>query len=213
MTSLTPACQNTISLKTVSGPDLLPYIEQIAQLRIQIFRAFPYLYEGSLAYEQKYLQRYLDASHAAAILAFDGEQLVGASTCLPMSQEDEAFKQPFIESGYPIERLFYFAESVLDARFRGQGIGQRFFTEREKFMRSVGNFQWATFCAVDRGINHPQQPQNYRPLDPLWHKNGFVKTHLTTHYAWQDIGESNETSKPMIFWIKEFPKSASVFID
>lgn len=35
-----------------SGTDLIPYIPELARLRIQVFRDFPYLYDGTLDYEK-----------------------------------------------------------------------------------------------------------------------------------------------------------------
>jgi len=41
-----------IRIERRSGPALLPYIPELARLRIEVFRDFPYLYDGSLDYEK-----------------------------------------------------------------------------------------------------------------------------------------------------------------
>ena len=39
----------------VKGKEILPYIEALGKLRIEIFKEFPYLYAGDMEYERKYL--------------------------------------------------------------------------------------------------------------------------------------------------------------
>ena len=80
---------------------------------------------------------------------------------------------PFCDTDVDIDRTFYFAESVLLPRYRGQGVGHRFFDRREDFARENG-FTNICFCAVVRGDGHPEQPKTYSPLDPFWEKRGYA---------------------------------------
>ena len=45
-----------VEVKALSGDDLQAALPDLARLRIAVFRAFPYLYEGSEAYEQDYMR-------------------------------------------------------------------------------------------------------------------------------------------------------------
>ena len=47
-------------MRRLVGDALLPQLPALAGLRIEVFRAYPYLYEGSLAYEQDYLRGYAE---------------------------------------------------------------------------------------------------------------------------------------------------------
>ncbi len=106
-------------------------------------------------------------------------------------------------AGYDPDRVYYFGESVLDRAYRGRGLGNAFFVEREAHARAHG-FTTASFCAVVRPPDHPRRPADYRPLDGLWAKHGFVvRPEITTTFSWQDLDESVETPKPMVFWTKE----------
>lgn len=186
------------------GPEIGPHIDDLARLRIAVFRAFPYLYEGSPDYEQTYLSTYASAPESLFVLAFEGETVVGASTGVPMDQETEAFRKPFVESGRDPARIFYFGESVLLAGYRGRGIGVRFFEEREAYARRLGRFDHCCFCAVERPADHPLRPVDYVPLDAFWNRRGYVhQPQLRTEFSWRDIGEDKESAKPMSFWIKE----------
>ena len=40
-----------ISVKRFSGTEAQPYLPDLARLRIEVFREFPYLYDGNLDYE------------------------------------------------------------------------------------------------------------------------------------------------------------------
>ncbi len=86
--------------------------------------------------------------------------------------------------------------------YRGRGLGHRFFDEREAFARA-GGFAWAAFCAVDRPAEHPRRPAGYVGLDRFWGKRGFVRRpDIVGHLAWRDVGDTGETAKPMVFWLK-----------
>ena len=195
-----------LALQTVTGSALEQYVPALAQLRIEVFRAFPYLYDGTLEYEQQYVQTYLRCPDAAMILAFDGERVVGASSCIPMRDEDEAFRKPFEQAapnGVTVDTLFYCGESVLDARYRGQGVGVAFFREREAHAARLGGFTHSCFCAVDRPLDHPLRPADYVPLDQFWAKRGYVRQpQLQAQFKWKDIDQAVETEKTMTFWLK-----------
>ncbi|WP_309381214.1 GNAT family N-acetyltransferase [Cerasicoccus frondis] len=193
-----------LEVKTFVGPDVAPYRDDLARLRIRVFRDFPYLYEGAMDYEAHYLQRYLDCSECIFVLVFDGEMVVGASTALPMEYEVGEFTAPFVREGYEIGKIFYFGESVLLPEYRGQGLGHRFFDEREAFARELGRFNLTTFCAVERPEDHPLKPVDYRPHDVFWGKRGYAKhPELATTFEWQDVDQPVETAHPMVFWTRE----------
>lgn len=192
-----------LDFQRLSGDALTPYIPDLAQLRIEVFRAFPYLYDGDLDYEKTYLQTYIDAPGSVIILALDGEKVVGASTAIPLAQETDYVKAPFLAHDYDINTIFYCGESVLLPAYRGQGAGVKFFEEREAHAHELGDFEISTFCAVDRAQNHPMKPAGHVPLDEFWKRRGYKKhPELQTEFSWQEIGEEEESPKSMTFWLK-----------
>jgi len=193
----------TVALKNYTGRDILPFAEDLARLRIKVFRSFPYLYDGDMTYEQTYIDTYARSADSLFVLAFDGDQVVGAATGIPMADETDEFKQPFLDQGYQPDRIFYFGESVLLPEYRGRGIGVGFFEHRECHAREQGGFTHCCFCAVERPSDHPLRPSGYQPLDEFWHKRGYTRVPaLNTEYRWRDIGETAQTAKPMTFWLK-----------
>ncbi len=193
-----------VRVQTFVGGQIAPFVPELARLRIAVFREYPYLYDGSMAYERGYLATYSACPESVFVVAFDGARVVGLSTGLPMAAETEAFKRPFLARGLDPESIFYFGESVLERAFRGRGLGVRFFEEREAYARRLGRFTHTAFCAVLRPAGHPARPPGYTPLDAFWHRRGYAKhPELTTRYAWKDLGEGEETEKPMVFWMKE----------
>ena len=192
-----------LSIQRFSGPALNAYIDNIAQLRIEVFRDFPYLYDGNVEYERNYLQTYIRCPQAVVVVAFVGDEVVGASTGIPMQFEEASFQQPLIEHGYDPAQIFYCAESVLRRDYRGYGLGVKFFEEREAHARSLGDFVYSCFCAVVRPQDHPLRPEGYQPLDRFWQKRGYSKhPELGAYYSWKDIDQTDSTSKRLEFWLK-----------
>jgi hypothetical protein len=197
-----------VVLEHVSGPALGEHLAELARLRIQVFREYPYLYDGSEAYERSYLATYIRSGQAMAILAVDNERptserVVGASTGVPMMHETPEFKRPFVQAGIDPESLFYCGESVLLPQYRGRGLYRGFFAGREDYVRELGGFTAICFCAVVRPDDHPLRPAGYRPLDPIWERFGYQpRPDLLTSYSWKDIDQPTETRHRMMFWIK-----------
>src|SRR6056297_1506555 len=112
-----------IALETLTGDRLRAALPDLAALRIQVFRAFPYLYDGDAAYEEGYLATYAEAAGGIVVAARDGDRIVGAATGLPLLAETANIVDPLRQAGQPVDRLFYFGESLLDPAYRGRGIG------------------------------------------------------------------------------------------
>lgn len=194
---------NTIRIERFSGKAMEPYIPELARLRIQVFREFPYLYDGSLDYEEKYLQTYLNCPESVIVIAFDGDKIIGASTAMPVVSETEEIRSAFEKQDYNLNDVFYCSESVLDKNYRGLGIGVRFFEEREAHAEALGGFKYIAFCCVQRPDDHPRRPADYVPLDRFWSKRGYVKhPELHTSFVWKDLDDTVATAKPMTFWLK-----------
>lgn len=189
-------------VKSFRGKEAEVHLMDLAQLRIEVFREYPYLYEGSLTYEKEYLQTFMQSEESIIVVAFDGSKVVGVSTGIPMKFEPETVQRPWIDGKEDIDSIFYFSESVLKKSYRGIGIGVQFFEKREKWARQLG-YEIATFCGVIRSENDPRRPADFSPLNRFWKNRGFqMKVGYTCTMRWQEEGEGEETEKLLQYWFK-----------
>lgn len=191
-----------VTVNVYRGESIQPFIEHLASLRMTIFREYPYLYDGDKAYEACYLKTYSECEHSLMVIAFSEDQVIGASTAIPLEFETHACKKPFIARDMDVEKIFYFGESLLLPQHRGQHIYRHFFEKREAAAREYGA-TISAFCAVKRDINDARRPKNYKPLDSVWRHFGYEKhPELCAYYEWKEIGEAKASEKPLIFWLK-----------
>jgi len=191
-----------IAVERLTGAALEAALADVARLRIAVFRAYPYIYDGDAEYEERYLQVYRDSDAAILVGAYDGDTLVGAATGTPMEDHAADFGAALAGCGVPLERIFYCAESVLLPEYRGRGIGHRFFDLREDHARALGRTH-AAFCGVVRPEDHPARPAGYRPLDPFWRKRGYAPVEgAIAHFRWKEVGEAEESDHALQFWMR-----------
>jgi hypothetical protein len=198
-----PGDKKKLDVKSVTGEDILKILPDLGRLRIIVFRDWPYLYDGTIEYEEKYLEKFAKAKGAVVIAAYDGDQMVGASTGAPMIEHADEFGEPFKKAGYDISKIFYCGESVLLKSHRGYGLGHAFFDGREAQVKKLGGFTHSSFCRVIRPEDHPLKPADYAPLDPFWKKRGYEPVDgIIATYDWKDIDQPDETTHKMQFWMK-----------
>lgn len=194
-----------VNIRPLSGPDLEAALPVLARLRIEVFRAFPYLYEGSLAYEENYLRKFARARDAFIVAAeTDDGEIVGCATGSGMDDQHGEFALPLKTAGFDLPSTFYFGESVLLPDYRGRGIGHAFFDAREAHAIAHG-YRRACFCAVERPVNHPKRPAAYSPLDRFWLGRGYEKLPgVLAHFTWPETAGGPEIDHPMAYWMREF---------
>jgi len=196
----------SIHYETLHGNAAYIHVDDLARLRIEVFREFPYLYDGTTAYETHYLQTYFLCPDSLIVLAKDKDQVVGCATAIPLKFEEPAFQQPFLDQQVEADTVMYFGESVLLPTYRGQGIGKNFLQKRLDYAQQYPGIRWAAFCAVERAMDDARRPSSYRPLDTLWQSFGFqARSGMQTFYHWKEIGQAEETDHAMQFWLRPIP--------
>jgi GNAT superfamily N-acetyltransferase len=200
---LSGIAHSPLTFLRLTGSAFRTVFNDLAALRIAVFHDFPYLYEGLVDYEKIYLETYARSERSLLFAVYDGDQMVGATTALPLSDETAEVQAPFLRAGYDLDTIFYFGESILLPAYRGLGLGYRFFDEREAHARQFDQYKLTCFCAVQRPADHPFRPADYQPLDTFWTKRGYQRDdRLQSAFVWPDRNETVETAKPMIYWTR-----------
>ncbi len=203
----------SFAIETCTGAALEAALPALARLRVAVFREWPYLYDGDIAEEADHLRKRLAIPGQAVILAriTDSEirgEIVGAATCSRLTTESDSVRAPFTAIGMDTSGICYFGESVLLARYRGQGIGVAFFAAREAHARALGCTA-ATFCAVRRPDDHPLRPANAVKLDEFWTHRGYARLPgVVALMRWKDIGGESPVTHEMDFWWRDLRSSA-----
>ncbi|MFC3551183.1 GNAT family N-acetyltransferase [Lysobacter cavernae] len=207
MDATVPDTARGLAVRSFVGAAIAPYLDDLARLRIAVFRDWPYLYDGDAGYEALYLRTYLQSPRSIAVLAFDGDRVIGASTGLPLADESEAFLTPFAHASVEPREVFYCGESVLLPSYRGRGIGHRFFDEREAHARGFGDYAWTAFCAVERDAADPRRPAFHRGNEAFWHKRGYrPRPELRVSLPWREVGQG-EVGHSLGFWLRPLERS------
>jgi len=189
----------SLALQTISGQEIARHIEALGQFRIDIFRDYPYLYEGEMQYERDYLARYSQCNQSLLLLAEDSAGVAAACTAIPLLTETEDFRAPFTKAEQ--EEFFYIGEVMVRSDYRHQGMGSQMLAKMINLIEQQG-FRKICLYTVDRGQNHPTKPADYFPPDRLWQKFNFTTNGQQVHFSWKDIGDAQASRKPMNVWVR-----------
>jgi GNAT superfamily N-acetyltransferase len=192
-----------ITERLLTGPAVGPCLEALASLRINIFREYPYLYDGRREDELNYLRLYMEDPDAFVISVDDAGSMVGAATGIPLCHENQALIDPLAGTSYPVAETFYVGELLFFPAYRNHGLGLGLITMVEEQVRSLGTFRYLTCLTVIRPDDHPLCPKGYVPIDRFLDCIGFgCLPGVTTSFSWKEIdGISRE--HPMQFRIKD----------
>lgn len=192
------------TIKIFQGNDIAPFIDTIAQFRIEAFYSFPYLYVGDTEYEKEYLSVYTNTPKALLTLAFDHEKIVGISTGIPLKNSGLVEEKP----GVNLDDYYYLGEVIILPAYQGQKLTSSMYEATIKIISGLG-FKKISILTVYREANDPRMPKNYVSLDGLLSHIGFKRNPLLdTTLSWETRLSltSNEHSKLnnyMQFWEKE----------
>ena len=109
-----------IQLRVLAGAQIASCLDPVAQLRIAVFREFPYLYEGDAEYERRYLAAYVRSPDSVCVLACDGEAVIGYAVL--MVALDEA----------------HLLNIAIAGEWQNQGLGRAFLRHMVEEARSAG---------------------------------------------------------------------------
>lgn len=189
-------------VRVIEQVNYAEYIEALAQLRISVFKEYPYCYEGDMEYERHYLSQLMTAESPLLAIIEDKDRIVGATTAMALKEAAPDFQQPFIDHGDNIEDYYYCAESVLLPEYRGQGLYRELFNVREHQARQVGA-RYCVFCSVERSSDDPRRPKDYVPLNAIWQHFGYeLLKDYRAKLEWREIGDNAQSNHDLLYWRK-----------
>jgi|GEM_PF-6443009 len=200
---------SSLKIDLCCGAQVQPYADALSHMRVEEFRNFPYLYNGTHETEREAIHRYIDSQESRVILAVDEntKDVRGFLSGFPVIADHTVFPtcKPFMdEAGVLPEKIFYLGEIILDEACRGDGTGRQmmelFFREVEK----MDQFSHIAFITAVRPKDHPLRPSTYRPLHYAFLRYGFKQlgTFEMPYQTFTTTYEKSEMiSNTLAFWL------------
>jgi len=191
-----------ITEQLLTGDVIAHVLDDLATLRLDIFREYPYLYEGRREDELNYLGTYAKTPDACVILAYDGSAVIGAATGMPLIQEAPQMRAAFAGTTLPLDEVYYVGELLFRLDYRNYGLGQKLLDRLESQIRSLDRYRMLTCATVERPADHPLRPRDSIPITRFLARTGFVRlSGVTTSFMWLET-DGVKRDHPMQFWIK-----------
>ncbi|CAH2030267.1 GNAT family N-acetyltransferase [Trichlorobacter ammonificans] len=192
-----------MTILTLDSTSIRAHRDDLAGLRLTIFREYPYLYDGRLEDERHYLSHYAD--HGSVLAALDGGTIVGAITGMPLDREPPDFTRPFRNAGRDPAQYYYIGELLLQAPYRGSGLGSRMLAQFEQQIRQAARFTQACCATVVRPDDHPLRPAGFRPVEPFCRRHGYAPVPgAVVQVAWRQL-DGTRPRNSLQYWEKTLP--------
>lgn len=197
-----------VTVEILTGKDVQKYIVLLSRLRIDNFKEYPYLYEGSMEYEKQCMQGYMSCPHCAFAIAKVDGKIAGALTGIPLVSDssigNDAEKIFKLNNLSPSE-YYYYGEIFVLKKFRNLAVAASLFAAQNSKVKGLG-YKYAVMLTVVREENHPLKPKKYRSPDQLWTRAGFSRMDLVLNCRWPTIqpdGSVKDINNFLEFWAKK----------
>lgn len=185
----TTACENSnpYSIKLLTNQEVTPLLPFVASLRINVFREYPYLYDGNFKEEMDDLEHCAQLPHNAIAIAYHKNTPIGFLYGIPLVEFQSHFENPVIdlfkEKNLQPETCYYFADVIILPEHRGNHLTKKLFDVLEAYAQENG-YSSASFITENHEV-HPLKPVDYKSLAPLWTYLQYKKTGLQSEGSWQ----------------------------
>jgi GNAT superfamily N-acetyltransferase len=154
------------------GLAVSPYIKDLAKLRMETLKDFPYLYKGELEKEIEYFERtYLSSNDSWFLLYLSGAGVVGGIGITPLDMLPNEIKEIFIINRLDIVDFMYIGEAMLLKEYRERGLFKNMLSFAENQAKSAGK-KYTVFLHVEREM---ASNKNNRSGDAFWEKYGYFR--------------------------------------
>lgn len=196
------AFEGNLHVETYKGAEIAPYTNKIVQLANDLFKKYPYLYDGSDAEYTKHLTSYAQSRHGVVSIAFDGDKIIGVATGIPLSEAWEKYQSPFRAKGEDTSKIFYLGELLVTPEYTGKGLGQQMTKNVEQFAKEKG-FKTITAQVIDEKTVKETAPQNHYSMTNVLKKLSYQeRPELKLISYWTNVNDSKDTPHQMVYWTK-----------
>lgn len=191
------------SIRLLKGKEIQRHLPSVANLRLRVFKEYPYLLESDPAEALEYLSLYATAKDSLLVTATSNNELVGTVAGIPLNTTAAIIQKVFKDNHQTLEQWFYIDEIVIAPQWRNRGLARVFLRALEDHAKETGH-RFTTFCAIHRPSNHPSRPRGFMPLDDYFASLGYERLpECKLDLDWVDIGEGRSSTKKMVFWYKD----------
>jgi GNAT superfamily N-acetyltransferase len=199
------------AIKIVTGKEMIPLLPFVAEQRIQIYRDYPYLYDGNMmenGEEMKYLHWFVAQPQSAFAVAYDGAEPVGFISATDLADFDAHFAgtiELFTKAELDPKKYYYFADSVVKPEYKNKQIETALVEAIEQHAKKLG---YAAGCFADESHEqHPLKPKDFVDHDAAFKTSGYIRSSLSITFGWSTIqvdGSSKHQEHVLTFWLKNF---------
>jgi hypothetical protein len=195
------------SIHLVSGEEIKQIFPLYRHLYLVEFKEYPYLYVGTSEEVEGYITFLKEQKDTAAAVAYHNEKVIGfvcATSLVNFGKHFEGSIEIFKDAGLNPEDYYYIADAYIQKEHQGNFLSKELVQVIENHGKKL-NFKKICF-AHESHQEHPLKPTDYKEIDSVAHRLGYLKTNLSTKFTWNTRladGQTKDQEHVLDFWAKD----------
>jgi hypothetical protein len=188
------------------GSECDKFKEFMIDLRVTLYRDYPYLYEADRKEEAEYMHWFLNLPKTFVAIAFCKEKPIAFVAGSDFTDFSEHFKgsiEEFEKAGLVPSNYFYIADDLFEPEHPQQEILSTLVHLMEIRVNEQNNYM---FCWItEEHDSHPLKPENYKSASALWEKLGYQKSNICIKFSYPTIQPDHSQKKEehaFTYWLK-----------
>jgi GNAT superfamily N-acetyltransferase len=184
-------------IRFLKGSEILPYQEEIAKLNIEVFKEYPYFYDGNLQEQIEFHKIYVNSPEGVAFLAEIDGHCVGVALGIPMTHFLPDYQKALTSKGIFLEGIFYLGEFIIRKDYRHQKIGYQLYEKLKAYAKT--KYKNLLYSEV---VPTSDPPVGYRSIQTLF-KDFSLLPNVSCEFSWKELGTNQLIPHTMVFWMQD----------
>ena len=181
-------------ISLLMGKSILENQKDIINLRLEILKSSPYLYNIDSKIETNYLKKFAKIKDSIIVTLKDNNNIVAILNALPLIYEEDEILLSWSQTEFEVNSIYYFGEIFISPQYNRIELKQEILHTAQDWIKGFNKYNF--FITSTTNLD-----ENITIKEEFYSSNLYNKLDIKSDSKYK-IGENNKNNK-LHFWIKK----------